>query len=326
MATPVTRTLSRLRNNRDLRAEIMGLAAALATNRSSGRLTVLDPVVAEATVRAEWQRMLPALAPAVRQRMSLLVRTSAPGKAAPDAMQAPADTTPLDRPNYRYEVLRLLVAARLEAGPPARTQDLIQAIGASQTPVRQALDALRSAGVVHRASRRALEIHLEDISPELLARLGAQPQALRFRFERGAQVKPPAALLKRAQQLLQPPPGRTAWASLCLSGTPVAHQDVPGIDLMGVPRLDLVARVARHERVFHNRLLRLLDDGLEPEPNVLAAAPVVVTLVRADAAGVAKGAPAPGAVRRASPCDVFLSLVDLGLRAQAGQYARALRK
>ena len=113
MATSLSRTLSRLRNNRDLRAEMMGLAAALAANRSSGRLTVLDPVVAEATVRAEWQRMLPALAPGIRQRMSLLVRTSAPDKATPNSGHAPADTTLPDRPNYRYEVLRLLVAARL---------------------------------------------------------------------------------------------------------------------------------------------------------------------------------------------------------------------
>jgi len=318
-----SRTLTRLRNNRDLRAEILGLAAALAPNRSIGQLTVLDPVVAEDTVRAEWQRMLPALAPDVRRRMRLQLRTTASDKPAAGSGPAPGDTTPLDRPNYRFEVLRLLVAARLRAGPPVRTQDLIRAIGASQTPVRQALDALRSAGVVHRASSRAIEVHLEDLSAELLARVGAQPQTLRFRFERGAQLTSPAALLQRAQQLLKPPASNAAWKSLYLSGTPAAHQHVPGIDLFGVPRLDLVVQLARHDRSFPNRLLRALDDGLEPEPNVLAAAPVVVTVVRADASPDA--APKPRSVRSANSCDVFLSLLDLGLRAQASQYARSLR-
>ena len=57
--------------------------------------------------------------------------------------------------------------------------------------------------------------------------------------------------------------------------------------------------------------------------SALAPAPVVVTLVRADDPAFRHAASA--GPRLANRADVFLSLLDMGLRAQALQYARALR-
>jgi hypothetical protein len=112
-----------------------------------------------------------------------------------------------------------------------------------------------------------------------LSRLGAPPQVLRFRFERGARIKSPADVVKRAEPLLGPK-GPGSWTLFSLSGTPVTQSDAPASELIGTPRLDLVAHVSRHE-TFDAGVIRLLDDGLEPAPNPLASAPVVVTLVRA---------------------------------------------
>ena len=155
-----------------------------------------------------------------------------------------------------------------------------------------------------------------------MSRLGALPQVLRFRFERGARIKSPADLAKRAEPLLGPK-GPAQWKPFTLSGTPVAQSEAPVLDLIGTPRLDLVANVPRTEKMFNADVMRLLDDGLEPEPNPLAPAPVVVTLVRASTrfdrnAGF-------GQARCAHPCDVFLSLLDMGLREQALQYAEAVK-
>nr|WP_235973034.1 hypothetical protein [Luteimonas sp. MC1895] len=195
-------------------------------------------------------------------------------------------------------------------------------IGASQTPIREALAKLKQAGVAH-SWGRGIEVAAEDVSAELLAKIRALPQTLRFRFERGAQLKPPAMLLKRALSLLGPS-SPSGWENLALSGTPVAQADVPELDLMGMPRLDLVAHVPRDAKVFDSRLLRLLDDGLELEPSVLVPAPVVVTLVRADTPFVRDAG--LNQARCAYGMDVFLSLLDMGLREQALQYARALRR
>jgi hypothetical protein len=319
------KTLRHLRNTRELRADTLDLAAKLAASDASGRMIVVDPVVSEAAIREEWDRLLPAIAPEVRARMSLAIEEAA------DDGSNPSSLLQLDRPNYRFEVLRLLVGASLEddgpqpeAGIAAHIEGtqvgLVDALGASPTPVRSALTALRDAGLIQ--SLRWLEIAPEALSMEQLSRVGALPQTLRFRFERGARIKPPAELVKRAEPLLGPH-GPKSWEPFSLSGTPVALNEAPGLDLIGTPRLDLVANIPRGDKVFDTDLMRMLDDGLEQEPNVLAPAPVVVTLVRAGTrfdgdAGI-------GQARYAHPCDVFLSLLDMGLREQALQYAKAVR-
>lgn len=323
MAVKLQKTLRQLRNTRDLRAEILALAAELTSNRSKGQLTVSDPVISEGTVQHEWERLMPAITPDVRGRMSLSIEPSGPGTAGTSAdYRIESGILLLDRPNYRFEVLRLLLGASLEDDGPQPIKGLIEKIGSSQTPIREALAELKQAQVVQ-SRGRGVEVIAEDITTELLAKVRALPQVMRFRFERGTKIKPPAELLKRVDPLLgaSSPLG---WRSLSLSGMPVARANAPSIDLMGMPRLDLVASLPRDEKAFDATLLRMLDDGLELEPNVLAPAPVVVTLVRADTLFVRNAG--LGQMRCACPMDVFLSLLDMGLREQALQYAKVLRQ
>lgn len=322
------RSLRNLRNTRDFRAEILSLAAVLAADvQASGRLHLVEPAIAEATIRKEWDSLLPAIAAKVRARMALVIDESE-GPSGKTRRAAEGSVVPLDKPNYRFEVLRLLLGASLEddgpqpeAGIAAHIKDtqlgLIDALGASPTPVRSALANLRDAGLID--SLRWLEIEPEALSMEQLSRIGALPQTLRFRFERGARIKSPAELVRRAEPLLGPG-GPQKWEPFSLSGAPVAQADEPGLDLMGTPRLDLLANIPRTDKTFDAEVMRLLDDGLEPEPNVLAPAPVVLTLVRAGTrfdrdAGIAQA-------RCAHRCDVFLSLLDMGLRDQALQYVK----
>ena len=310
---------------------MLSLAAELAADsQAEGQVMVIESVITEATIHKEWESLLPAIAPNVRARMALAVDAPEhpPGK---DGRNKESGVVPLDKPNYRFEVLRLLLGASLENDGPQREAGiaahiegkqvgLVETLGASITPVRSALAALHDAGLIR--SMRWLEIAPQDLTMEQLSRLGALPQTLRFRFERGARIKPPADLAKRALPLLGPD-GPPSWGSFALSGTPVAMQDVPDLDLIGAPRLDLVAHVDRDARTFDASVLRLLDDGLELEPNMLAPAPVVVTLVRAGTQFVRDAG--IGRTRCAYECDVFLSLLDMGLREQAIHYAKAVR-
>jgi hypothetical protein len=261
-----------------------------------------------------------------------LVIDAAEAFGRPTVQIAGGENPPVEKPNYRYEVLRLLLGAHME-GDSGLTSNgiaesvggtqrgLIEALGVSATPVRSALAALRDSGLIR--NMRSLDLTPEALTMDLLRKLGASPQTIRFRFERGARIKAPAELLERAQSLLaaDSPPN---WRLFSLSGTPVAQLMAPDLDLIGTPRLDLVAHVPRADKYFGGGLLRMLDDGLEPEPNVLAPAPVVVTLVRA--ASRFDRPPGSKKIRSAHPCDVFLALLDLGLREQALQFARAIRK
>jgi len=322
MDLPLRRTLHQLRNTRDLRAEILSLAASLLATRAGGELVVTDPVISPATVRREWQQLLPALAAEVRGRMSLVVEppTSRLGEKRID-YEIGTSLQQLQKPNYRFEILRQLLRADLEDAGPQPVKALLDAIGASQTPIRAALAELDEAGIVRRRGRY-VSVRAEEISAELLAKLQAAPQTLRYRFERGAQIKPPAVLLQRALALLgsSAPAG---WQDLALSGVAVARADVPELDLLGLPRLDLLVQLPRAAQTFDPALLRRLDDGLEPEPSLLAPAPVVLSVARADAA-LLRDAPVDGA-RSARSVDVYLSLLEQGLAAQALQYLEAVR-
>ncbi len=310
----VEKSVIRLRNTRDLRAEVVSLAAELVGSNAAGRLTIMDPAISPATVRGEWARLLGALDSGIRNRMSLDIEQSSTRYETRNAV-------PIGRPNYRFEVLRLVLGASLTPGGAESLRGLLERIGASQTPIRDGVKALKNAGVVQ-AFGRSLRVSPEDVSQELLAKVGALPHTLRFRYERGARIKPPAALLERAMPLLRTSSGG-GWGQIALSGAVAAHADVPKLDLMGMPRLDLVAHVPRDARDFDAGLLRQLDDGLELETSVLAPAPVVVTLVRADAPFFRVAS--LSYARCASPADVFLSMLDMGLREQALQYARVMR-
>lgn len=328
MAAKSTRTLRNLRNTRDFRAELLSIAAHLADNTETALIQVEEPAISHATVRDEWIRLIAAIKPEISARMQLefspTVTSSAPTKAlSRKAEGRRSELIPVDRPNYRAEVLRLLVGASLANDGMWSVKGLIRQIGASQTPIRQALQELKRSGVLHEWDGSHVDLVPEKLSAELLAKLQAMPQTLRFRFERGARIRTPAELLERALPLLGAN-AKGVWEKIALSGAPVAQSEMPALDIAGVPRVDLVAFVPRDAKAFDAHAMRKLSDGLEYEPNVLATAPVVVTLVRADEremrANVIEG------VRCAPSMDVFLALLDMNLRQQAAKYAKAVRE
>lgn len=328
MVTKTDKTLRNLRNTRDFRAELLNVAAELADRKSAAIVRVVNPAISIETVQSEWDRLMQAIKPDIAKRMHLQIDPSeAPAKQDGSAGSGKPGTIPINRPNYRAEVLRLLIGASFAHDGMWTVKNIIEKIGASQTPVRDALAALKRARVLHDWGGDwgggNVDLAPENLSVELLAKLQALPQTLKFRFERGAQIRSPAELLQRALPLLGPN-SNSAWKQIALSGTAVAQAEVPDLDLSGTPRLDLVAFVPRDAKVFDASSLRKLNDGLEHEPNILAPAPVMVTLVRADhteiRTNVIRG------VRCAPQMDVFLSLLEMNLRQQALQYAKAIRQ
>lgn len=191
MAATYTRTLRNLRNTRDFRAELLSMAAHLADNADTALIQVEEPAISRDTVRDEWSRLIAAIKPEIAARMQLelspSVTSGAPTKApSRKAGERRSELIPVERPNYRAEVLRLLVGASLANDGMWSVKGLIQQIGASQTPIRQALQDLKRLAVLHEWDSSHVDLVPENLSAELLAKLQAMPQTLRFRFERGA--------------------------------------------------------------------------------------------------------------------------------------------
>ncbi len=316
---PVTKIVSRLSSTRDLRAEIVALATKLVGNREKARLILQEPVISRATIDAEWQLLQPILNQDVVERLKIETPD------APKRFKIETAIVLVDKSNWRFEVVRQLLCAACDGAGPRPPHPRCDRIGASQTPIRSALRELTLAGLVHAQRRGGFMVKAQELTPESLGKAGALPQTLRFRFERGAIIKSPAQLLTRLSQPIGDIPSNDLvpndWITCSLSGTPVAQHDQSAFDLLGVPRLDLVVRVPRKAKAYDADLIRMLDDGLELEPSVTAHTPVVMTLVRADTVDVRRTGLG---VATAHPADVYLSLHDMGMRAQAFAYAEAM--
>lgn len=167
------------------------------------------------------------------------------------------------------------------------------------------------------------ELVAEDVSAELMARMQALSQTLRFRFAQGSTLRSPAELLERAMLSLGPQ-SAPAWAPYALSGTPVALTCVPGVDLLGKPRLDLMVHVPGGGQLHQHA-------RSDPPAGLWTRA-----LTEHRCSRPRRGD--PGArqfghragrdldqVRCGASANIFLALLDAGLREQAYQYADGVR-
>ncbi len=304
-----------LSNKRDLRAAFADLAADVAVSGGRATVTLTNPRITTAAIQAEWARIGLAFLPSLRDAIRIEIQEDVVSRSKTDGA---GSMVPLIPPNYRFEVVRLLIEHALSGRGPIGLKSLTSQVGSSKAPIVAAVSALRLAGVL--PSRGPLEIYPAQLGGPALATLGALPQIMRFRYERGATPASIGALLERARKLIANS-GLIDWHAIALAGMPVARVDVPTIDLMGTPRLDLIAVADRKSKAFDSGLIRLLDDGLEFEPNPLAESPVTVAVVR----GATPAFRSASGTRLASRADVFLSLLDLGMREAAIEYAQAPR-
>lgn len=292
---------------------MLSLAARLSDSADQATLHLVTPRILDVTLREEWDRHLQVLKPELAGRMQLVIDS------ASDRPQRPMGY----RSNDRQETLRLLLANAIDTRFTARSRSTTQsaiakALGVSLTPVRTALRILTEVGLI--TSMRRPFLRPEWLSMELLGRINALPVTLRF--TRGAQIRSPATLLERAIALLQDDP---SWQPLALSGTAVALAQVPALDLLGVPRLDLMLQGQPDPPIPVERLIRSIDEGLELEPNVLAPTPVSLTLSRCELPQTLLQIMDAGPVRCAHPADVCLALLDLDRRDQVLDYIAGLQ-
>lgn len=300
---------------RDLRSAI--LEAAVESGTSPIKLHLITPKLNRGTIEKVWSQVLGVLHPEIAARMRYYVSSSTQIGSQIVRTDERLASVRLDRPNYTFEVLRIIANATMSRAQPLNMTRINQLIGASQTPVRRALRVLEDAELI-----RGFNCDVSSITLDALGRIGALPQTLRLRFKQGATPRSPQGLLERARKaMLITNPG---WFDMSISGVPAANVDLPDLDLFGLPRLDLCFRIERHAVAKDLRMLDELSTGLEIEPNPTAPAPVVISVVRANVD--LRRTQQLGGVASASRLDVYLSLLDMGLRAQAIAYAEHFAK
>lgn len=297
---------------RDLRALIMEAAVHVPHAKHPVVINLVTPKISGATIDATWKQATQALKPEVAERLRYFVSAATRDYGSVVSPYGELIDVRIERPNYTLEVLRIVANATLSRSDGLTIKRITELVGASQSPVRRGLRILEEAGVI-----RGYECDVAGLTLELLGRIGAVPPSIRLRFKQGATPRPPHELLERARKATRAQP---KWHRISISGAAAAMQDYPGLDLMGLPRLDLCLRTERHAAAVDLRMLENLSTQLEIEPNPTAPAPIVVSLPRASVDLTRNTV--PGGTPLASPFDVYLSLMEAGLRAQSVKYAQ----
>jgi DNA-binding transcriptional ArsR family regulator len=300
---------------REIRAAAVQAAQLVAEPGRRVVIEVSEPRVAERTIRSDWETTRALLRPHIAREIILTFVQR-------EGSSVQSESLPLPRPNFRFEVLRALINAASQGSPAVPVGGLQSYVGGSQSALRPALAALEAAGLVEVCSNRSRRLagNLGQLTPEALSRLDIGPPILRFRLARGASTSLDR-LAARAELLVSR--GGPFWVRLAVSGVLGAKVYQPDFDLRGIPRLDLAFHAGGNAPPFSVDAMRLLDDGLEVEPNPLADAPVAVMVFhgapKAIVAGDEQDSHAPAGI--ATPADIWFSLRDAGLHEQAASMA-----
>jgi hypothetical protein len=263
------------RDLRRLRATFMELARVCASTSQDRRgILILDePQISEETLYREWDYLRIITRPEIFDRMSLVLRREEhPIKLYPDLTQAEQDSIeavaehkrllslrPARRPSEAFfDVLRVLLIHWIRKTGPLTSKQLCAESGFTYPTIATALEKLESHLTRH--SDRRVELH--SFPKDAWFKLVAQSEKVRASqgyADRSGRPRSPEALLDRLRGIHGPDIG--------VGGVLGARHYLPGLDLAGTPRLDLVFHTGKRKMRKPNdiaRILRKLDPALKP--------------------------------------------------------------
>lgn len=273
------------RDLRRLRASLMDIARYSGGPRKRRGILVLDePRVTESRLIEEWDGIRGIFRPEVLDRVAMVIhregrpdhiigQMSAQERESVEAVVAHSRLT-MSRPSRRpseafFDVLRILLVHWFRKSGPLTSKELGEQAGFSYPTISTALVKLEP--YLARHSDRRVE--LRSFPRDAWFKLVAQSEKVRSSqgySDRSGRPRPPEVLLGRLQEL-----GRD---DIGISGVLGARHYLPGLDLIGTPRLDLVVHASRGRG--GNDFLRRLDPALKPSERGEVPQVVIHTLYR----------------------------------------------
>lgn len=313
------------RDMRRLRASLVDVARGLGGLRERRGILVLDePQVRESRLREEWASIQSIFRPEILHRLAVVIhREGVPDQVfgqldSQEQESIPAiieharrhELRPVRRPSEAFfDILRLLLVHWFRKSGPLTSKDLCAQSGFSYPTVAAALAKLDPVLIRH-SDRR---IELRSFPRDAWFKLVAQAEKVRTSqgyADRSGRPRPPEALVDRLREL-----GRD---DIAVAGVLGARHYLPGLDLIGTPRLDLVVHCGKARAP--NDFLRRLDPALKPVEQGEPPQVVVHTLYRPEAFFTRSG---KGGVW-ADEVECLLDLHEMRLEAQALEFVERL--
>lgn len=325
LGTSVFQVLEDTRDLRRFRASVMEIALISATDRRRRAILILDvPKISEERLRKEWQGIQSLFHSDLLDRITLVVRhENRPlqifGHLTEEEERSIETVTQHTRRNRShqprrsseafFDILRVLLVHWFRKSGPLSSKYLSEQTGFSYPTIAAAL--VRLEPYLLRHSDRQVELQTFPTEAWFLA----VAQADRIRSSRrfadpSGRPRPVEVLLDRLRDL-----GRD---DIAVAGVLGARHYVPGLDLAGTPRLDLI--VHSKDSAGSPDFIRRLDPATKPvgprEPCTL----VVHTLFRPDP----MFGPTDHGIRWADEVECLLDLHEMRLESQAMEFIEHL--
>lgn len=307
---------------RDVHAAALQVAMYARTlGAERGIVLLCGSRVSAAGLRDEWQKLLQVFAPDVASRLGLVAILEEDVVVEPDdpllrdiaeaAANAGGRTAPTLRGNRSFEVMRVLLSRWLLHRGRIAVGELQRQTGLSHPSVSKALAALGPSVERRRDRSVALRAFPLEAWAQLVALAPKVRQTAAFVDESG-RGGDPRRLLDRLRRTPQP--------GVAVAGVAAARHWHAGLDLEGLPRLDLTVHAPNGG--MDTTFVAKLDPALVPATPGTPALLVLHALPRAESLFVAVDGGPPWA----DPVEALLDLYELRLIEQADDLVRALRR
>lgn len=323
----VFEVLADLRDFRHFRSTLMGLAKILTVdNRFHGILILDEPQISDDRLREEWLGIEPLFRPEILGRITLVIRR----EDIPNVVLGPLTVIeqnciervservrrsafrPVRRPSEAFfDILRVLIVHWFRKSGPLTSKELAEQTGFTYPTIANALERLEPRLLRHSDRRIELSAFPKEAWFQLLAQADKARASQGFTDPSG-RPRPPEVLLDRLRDL-----GRD---DIAVAGVLGARHYLPGLDLVGTPRLDLVVHAHGRRMAGPPDFLRRLDPALKPAGLGEPCQVVVHTLFRPEPFF----SPPENGVRWADEVECLLDLHEMRLESQALEFVEHL--
>jgi CheY-like chemotaxis protein len=322
-------TILLMRGPRDLRSvqsRILDAARIISAVQGHRAILVLeDPLISEERLRSEWSDLAKILRPEILDSIALVIQGTDSARLefgtlskdeaiAVEKMMDPSrmPTPRKNRPSDAFgEILKVLLIHWFRRSGPLSAKRLGEETGFSYPTIAGALERLETS--LSRHSNRGVEIaSFPRQEWSLLVAQSEKARATERYADRSGRPRPVQVLLDRLREL-EP-------SGIAVGGVLGARRYLPGLDLVGSPRLDLVLQSGSITET--SRLLRQLDPALVPAEPGEPCQVVIRTLFRPKTFFASEG----GGLRWADEVECLLDLHEARLEEQAMELLARLTK
>ena len=313
------------RDLRRFRSEVVELGKIMTVDRRFHGVFIIDePQIGENRLREELHGMETLFRPEIMERITFVIRR----EDAPDLVLGPLSDVernciepvserarqralrPMRRPSEAFfDILRVLLVHWFRKSGPLTSKELAEQTGFSYPTIANALERLESRLLRHSDRRIELSAFPKEAWFKLVAQADKARASEGFTDPSG-RPRSPEVLLERLRDI-----GRE---DIAVAGVLGARHYLPGLDLVGTPRLDLVMHVRRFGGPPN--FLRRLDPALKPAGRGEPCQVVVHTLFRPEPFF----SPPENGIRWADEVECLLDLHEMRLESQALEFVERL--